>query len=111
MTSLQQLIVLVINFLIGKQKFLLDQWILSVTVLALKDDNTRCSLHLHHLFYMLSMIMICDNICTKVNLYTIAICTDGIIMNMCPCFLLVLICIVSLVGHILLLICIYMNIE
>ena len=62
--------------------------------LVLKDDNTTGSFLLCHLFYMFSVIMISDIRCTGVHLYTIVICTDGIIIGMCPCLLLVPICVV-----------------
>ena len=73
-------------------------------LLTLKDDDTTATLHLYHLFYMLSMIMY--NRC----LHTIALPTDSTIMYM-PVFATgYYLHIVSLVGHILLLICIYINI-
>ena len=54
--------------------------------------TTQIALYLCQLFYFLSMFMISDYICTRVILYIIAICTDGVIMIMCPCLLLVVIC-------------------
>ena len=64
--------------------------LLHYTLLTLKDDSTSGGLYLFHLFYMLSMIIISDSICTRVHLYTKVICTDGTIMNMCLCLLVVL---------------------
>ena len=49
-------------------------------LLALKGDNTTGSLCLCHLVYVLSMIIISGYICPRVHLYTITICTDGMIM-------------------------------
>ena len=40
------------------------------------------------LIYVLILIIISTYICTRVHLYTIAICTDGAIMDMCPFVLL-----------------------
>ena len=41
-----------------------------------------------HLFYMLSVI-ISAYLCTRVHLYTVLICTDGLIMGICLCLLLI----------------------
>ena len=57
------------------------------------------------------MIVIYDYICTRLYLYTVAICTDGTIMNICSSLQLVAILnSVSLASHFLLLKCINMNI-
>ena len=61
-------------------------------LLTLKEENNVGSLYLCHLFYVLHMIMISDHMCTRVHLYTIAICTDGTIMDISPFLLLVVIC-------------------
>ena len=63
-------------------------------LLIFKDDYTTGSLYLHPLFYVLSMI-ICDFIYTEVHLHASGICTDGMIMNMCLCLILVAICLIS----------------
>ena len=55
---------------------------LVVMLLTLQDDNTIDSLHLFSLLYMFSMIMIPGYICTRMHLYTVAICKGGMIMNM-----------------------------
>ena len=47
---------------------------------ALKDDDTTVSFLLCHLFYMPSMIYAYINICTKVHLYIIMVCTDSATM-------------------------------
>ena len=62
-------------------------------LLPLKDDDTAGSLCLCHLFCVLWMTMISGYICTKVCLYTIAICTNGAVINMWLWLLLVAICI------------------
>ena len=66
----------------------------TVMILAFKDANTNGSIHLCYLFYMLSMIMIFNYICTTMHLYTIVMCTDDAIMNMYLCMLLVATCVV-----------------
>ena len=60
---------------------------------------------------MLSMIIIFDYVCTRVHLDIIVICTDGAIIDMCPCLLLVCVCGVSLAGHVSLVLCVYVNIK
>ena len=45
-----------------------------------------------NLFSVLSVIAMSDYICTRVHLYTIIICTDGMTIVMCPCMLLAAIC-------------------
>ena len=61
-------------------------------LLTLNDHNTTCSLYLLYLFYALSMIMIFAYI--FVQLCTTVICTEVTIMNMCPCLLMVALCMV-----------------
>ena len=68
-------------------------------LLTLKDDNATGNQYLCNIFYVLIVIMISDYICTKVYLYTIAICIECMIMNMCPYLLLVAMCVVHhLIG-------------
>ena len=62
-------------------------------LLEFKDDNTTGSFLLHHLFYVLDMITVSDCECTRVQIYTINLCTDGMVMDMCLCLLLVVICV------------------
>ena len=50
-------------------------------LLTLKDDNTAGSFCQHHVFYMLSMIIMSVSICTIVNLYTILMYTHGAIVD------------------------------
>ena len=73
---------------------LLGQRWLKITHCAVNKvpDNTTASLYLCHLFSMLSLIMLSAYLCTRMYLNTIALSTDGTIVNMCPCLLLVVIC-------------------
>ena len=50
---------------------------------TLKDDSPIYRLYLCHLFHVLSKIMILIYKCTRVHLYTIAVCTDGIYVYVC----------------------------
>ena len=61
-------------------------------LLTSKDDYTTDTLYLHNLLYVLSVIMLSHNICMKVCLYTIVICTKVMIIIICPCLLWVAIC-------------------
>ena len=59
----------------------------NVMLVILNDDNTTGNLYLCRVFYVLTVIVISDYICTRVCFYTIVICTNGAILNMCPCLL------------------------
>ena len=48
-----------------------------VILLALKEDDTTGSCYLYRLFYMVSVIIISDYMCTKVCLCITATCKDG----------------------------------
>ena len=66
-------------------------WNMCVMLLTIKDDTTSC-FSLCHLFYMLSVIIISDYTYTRMCSYTIPICTDGAVMDMCLCLVSVTIC-------------------
>ena len=49
------------------------------------------------LFYVLSVIIVCDYICTMVFLYTLPICTNGAVIDMwlCSYWLLLVCCVIG----------------
>ena len=49
-------------------------------------------LSLCHLLYVVRVIIVSDYICTRMNLYTVTVCADGVIMYMCLCLLFVAFC-------------------
>ena len=70
-------------------------------LLTLKEDNTTDNFYLCCLPHGLRVIMKSDALCTSVCLYTILICTDGMVVYVCPCILLTTACAVDywLHGH------------
>ena len=77
--------------------------------LTLKDDNTTGSSYLHF-FYVISLIT-SDYLYSRVHSYTTVIFSDGKIMCMCSYLLVVANFVMSLAGHISLVICIYVDIR
>ena len=61
-------------------------------LLTLKEDYTTASFCPCCLLQGLSMIIYPGVICTSLWLNTIILCTDGVVVYMCPCILLVLVC-------------------
>ena len=54
----------------------------SVMLLTLKEDTTTGKFYLCHLFYMLSVLIISNYICTRLHLYKITRYTDDTIVGM-----------------------------
>ena len=73
-------------------------------LLTLKDYNTTSSLHLSHLFYVLSMAMLYDYM-YKIYLDTIVVCPDGTIIEVSMFAIGCYLCSNLFAGHILLLVC------
>ena len=58
-----------------------------VMLFAFKDETPLTASGLCNLFYVLSMNFVCKNMCIRVQLYTITICTDDAIMDIVICVL------------------------
>ena len=63
-----------------------------VMLFTFKDNDITSSFYLCCLFYVLSVLIISNCICTRVQLYLIIRCTDGAIVYMCTCILLPIAC-------------------
>ena len=61
-------------------------------LLTMKDESTTGSFYLCNSFHVFSVLMISNHICTRMHLHAITICTDSMIMDMCPHLLLIAIC-------------------